>query len=218
MPRSLSIAFLGLLLVTCGPALATEGDTCKPPDHFVDVPPPQVAPMDQLVSHAERITVERPLAVVLDTLAKTRLENAIAKTSSLPSVSGTYMLTSGAFNEVGSRRLTCLTDGSTLEEEILQNDRTDDVARFRYVVWNYTTRAARPVSYAVGYFERTALPDSRTLVQWTYGFQMKRNRFPGLLGGVGDWLFKITFLDRQYAEMMRATLLRSKADAEAALR
>lgn len=205
---------LSLLLVVFGPALATEGSSCKPPDHFVDVPPPQVAPMEQLVSHVEEVTIERPLADVMNTLARTTLESSIAKTSSLPSVSGTYMLTSGPFKEVGSRRLTCLTDGSTLEEQILQNDRNDDVARFRYVVWNYTTKLARPISYAVGYFERTALPGGRTLVRWTYGFQMNRNRFRGSMGAVGDWFFREAFVDRQYAQMMRATLLHGKAEAE----
>src|ERR1700730_1603377 len=126
------------------------------------------------------------------------------------------MLTSGEFGRVGSRRLTCLTDGSSLEEEVLQNDRSPTVARFRYVVWNYTSEVARPVSYSVGYFERTALTNDRTHVRWTYGFHLKRSRFPGFLGGVGDFLFRKQFLERQYADMMRASLLVEKADAELA--
>jgi NAD(P)-dependent dehydrogenase (short-subunit alcohol dehydrogenase family) len=34
------------------------------------------------------------------------------------------MLRGDKFGEVGSRRLTCLTDGSTVEEEVLEKDRT----------------------------------------------------------------------------------------------
>jgi hypothetical protein len=187
-------------------------------DHFVDVPHPPVASLEQLVSHTEEVTIERSLDAVMDVASKTKLENAIAKTDSLPSVLGTYTLTAGAFGEVVSRRLACLTDGSTLEEEVLQNDRTVAAAKFRYVVWNYTAKVARPISYAVGYFERTALQGDRTHVRWTYGFQLNRHRFLGFLGSLGDFLFRIMFLDRQYADMMRATLSAGKAYAENAPR
>ncbi len=86
--------------------------------------------------------------------------------------------------------------------------------RFRYVVWNYSSPVARPIEYGVGLFERTSLPGNRTKVRWTYAFKLKRNRFPGYLGGLGNFLFRVTFLDRQYAAMMRATLQGQKAAAE----
>jgi hypothetical protein len=205
----------GLVIVSCHSSSAAER-LCTPPEHFVDQPHPQIAPIEQLVRHTEEIIIERSLEEVLDSLSKTKLENAIAKTRALPSVAATRTLTNGEFGAVGSRRLVCLTDGSTLEEEILQNDRSPTVARFSYVVWNYTSKVARPVSYAVGYFERTALPGSRTHVRWTYAFQLNRNRFPGILGSVGNFLFRKAFLDRQYADMMRATLLNGKAEVERA--
>jgi hypothetical protein len=55
--------------------------------------------------------------------------------------------------------------------------------------------------YGVGHFVRTDL--GRTRVQWTYSFQLNRSRFPGDLGRIGDFLFRVGFLDREYAEMMR---------------
>jgi hypothetical protein len=80
--------------------------------------------MGKLVTRTEQIIVERPLDAVLESQSRTTIEKAIAKTPSLPHVSGTYMLRGDKFGEVGSRRLTCLTDSSTVEEEVLEKDRT----------------------------------------------------------------------------------------------
>jgi hypothetical protein len=43
---------------------------------------------------------------------------------------------------------------------------------------------------------------------------LKQDRFPGELGALGRYLFRIGFLDRQYAEMMRGTLTGIKTAAE----
>ena len=115
----------------------------------------------------------------------------------------------------GARRLVCLSDGSTLTEQLLANEIFSDRAVFRYIVWNYSTAAARPIRYAVGEFIRTSASDGGTDVRWTYAFKMNRNRFPGLLGFIGDALFRSSFLDTRYAKMMRETLAADKARAEA---
>jgi hypothetical protein len=206
-----------LILLAClagTRAAATGPSPCIPPLGFVDAPHPAVAPIEQLVSHTEEIVIHRPLEVVLDAETKTSLENAIARNSSLPGVSGVHMLTKGDYGPPGSRRLTCLTDGSTLVEEVLENVRDKDSSQFRYVVWNYTSERARPIVYGVGHFVRTDLGAGDTYVRWTYSFQLNRNRFPGFLGRVGDFLFRVRFLDRQYAEMMRGSLAGSKARIE----
>jgi hypothetical protein len=39
-----------------------------------------------------------------------------------------------------------------------------------------------------------------------YSFALRRDRFPGYLGGLGDFLFRISFLDRDWAEVMRNVL------------
>ncbi len=57
-----------------------------------------------------------------------------------------------------------------------------------------------------GHDVRTDLGDGRTHVRWTYSFQLNRQRFPVYLGSFGDFLFRVGFLDRDYAQMMRRTL------------
>ncbi len=200
-----------LLMIAVPVLLATTGwsevpSSCAPPPGFRDTPHPTIAPVDQLVSHTEEVIVNRPLNEVIKEAEQTSLNQAIRKSDSLPGVAGTYELKGGSFGQAGSRRLVCLTDGSTTEEEVLENDRNNTSAQFRYVVWNYTTPKARPIVYGVGHFVRTDLGDGRTRVRWTYSFQLNRQRFPGCLGSFGDFLFRVGFLDRDYAQMMRRTL------------
>ncbi|WP_066648117.1 MULTISPECIES: hypothetical protein [Sphingomonas] len=177
-------------------------------------PPPVPLPVDRLVAHVETIRIKAPLATVLASAEAARLEDAIPRQKGLPYVTGTRALTPGAFDYAGARRIVCLSDGSTLTEQLLETRKTASEARFRYIVWNYTSATARPVRYGVGEFVRTALPRGETDVRWTYAFKMDRTRFPGFLGFVGDWLFRWSFLDADYAQMMRATLAAGKRDAE----
>jgi hypothetical protein len=102
---------------------------CVPPPGFADTPHPSVAPVEQR-SRTEEIIINRPLDVVLDAEAKTSLERTLDRNTSLPGVSGTHMLTRGDYRPPGSRRLTCLTDGSTLVEEVLENVRDKNSAHF----------------------------------------------------------------------------------------
>ena len=187
---------------------------CVPPASFVDRPAPAVLPFDRLVSHSESVVIDRPLAAVLRIVQTTSLKDAIDRRSNLPGVSGTHMLTPGDFDRPGARRLTCLTDGSTVEEQILVNRSGAGAAIFQYVVWNYTTERARPIDYGVGRFVRTQFGDGHTHTQWTYGFALRRDRFPGWLGGFGEFLFRKFFLDRDYATMMRNSLAAEKLRAE----
>jgi hypothetical protein len=207
-----------LILLTCCAVTSTvaiaDPVPCVPPPGFVDTPHPAVAPVEMLVSHSEDIVIHLPLDVVLDAESKLSLENTIDRNSSLPSVSGTYMLTQGDYGSPGSRRLTCLTDGSSLVEEVLESGRDKNSGNFRYVVWNYTTEQARPIVYGVGHFVTTGIGAEGTRKHWTYSFQLNRNRFPGYLGPMGDFLFRVGFLDRQYAKMMRGTLVGLKAGLE----
>jgi hypothetical protein len=199
----------GLLLLI--PSVVWAGDAtpaCVPPPEFKDSSPPQIAAVDQLVCHTEEVILNRSFEVVMKELEASQRRGLvpIRKSDALPGVSGTYLLTNGEWGAPGSRRLTCLTDGSTAEEQILLNDRSLTSAEFRYIVWNYTTEKARPVLYGVGDFMRTDLGNGRTLVRWTYSFQLNRQRFPGYLGAIGRFLFRVGFLDRDYAQMMRTTL------------
>ncbi len=206
--------YLGVLLIAAIKASSASAETCAPPPGFVDTPHPEIAPIEQLISRTEEVTIERSLAAVRAGGGKTSLEETIDRTSGLPGVTGTYRLTQGPFQK-GTRRLVCLTDGGIVVEEVLLMEQKPDEGRFRYVVWNYTSPAFPPISYAVGEFVHSALGDSRTRIRWTYSFQPDRNRFPGNNGELGDSWFRTGFLDREFARWMRNNLAGSKKRAEA---
>jgi hypothetical protein len=194
---------LALLLGFAGNAGAQD---CVPPKGFVDIQHPSIVGSDHLVSHTEQITVNHSLAEVTDRNAKTDLKNAIHKAGSLPGVAGTYSLGEIPFGTAGSHRLVCLSDGSTLEEQVLENVHTGETFLFRYIVWHYTTSQAKPIEYGIGEFNDAEISPGRTRITWTYSFKLKSNEFPGYLGSLGRYLFRVVFLDRQYAAMMRASL------------
>ena len=194
---------LALSVVLAGSAAA---QSCVPPKGFVDIPHPSIEGADPLVSHTEEITVSHTLAAVMDANAKTNLKDAIHKAGSLPGVSGTYSLGQIPFGTPGAHRLVCLSDGSTLEEQVLENSHTASTFRFRYIVWHYTSDQAKPIEYGIGEFDDSEMSPGRTRIVWTYSFKLKNNEFPGYLGALGRYLFRVSFLDRQYAAMMRASL------------
>lgn len=188
--------------------------SCTPPPGFADTPPPEIAPAEELAAHVEESIIDRPLDEVLAVEARTNLEQAIDRNSSLPGVLGTYLLSELKWAEPGARRLTCLTDGSTLVEQSLEHTREGNTYHFRYVVWNYTTPKARPIAYGVGDFLRIDLGNGRTHTRWTYAFKLNPGRFPGSLGSLGRYLFRVRFLERDYATMMRNSLASAKARVE----
>jgi hypothetical protein len=208
-----SIRILLLFAAACPIQTSAPAQTCAPPVGFIDHAPPAIANADQLVAHTEQIVVDRPLAVVLDAGQK-KLKDTIKKTSSLPGVAGDYPLNSIPFGTPGARRLVCLTDGSTLEEQVLEQTRSSAASHFHYVVWNYTSSVAKPIEYGVGEFNDTQTDATHTRIVWTYSFKLKDHEFPGYLGAPGRYFFRAWFLDRQYAEMMRGTLQAGKRDAE----
>src|ERR1700687_3154658 len=137
--------------------------TCVRPPGFTDTPHPAVAPVERLVSHSEDITINRPLAAAVSAADKP-LQDALKHPNSLPGVSGDLSLTDGEFGTPGSRRLVCLSDGSTLEEQALERVQDSHSYRFRYVVWNYTTVQARPIVYGLGEFLYSGIGEGRTRV------------------------------------------------------
>lgn len=186
---------------------------CSPPANFRDAPHPAIAPAEQLVSHTEEMVIPRPFSVVSAAMNKP-LEKTILKSSSLPGVSGDYMLTRGTFGAPGSRHIVCLTDGTSTEEESLQREDSPTSSHFRYMVWNYTTPRGRPIAYGVGEFRTVQLDAEHTHITWTYAFKLKEDTFPGELGTLGCWLFKVGFLERDYAAMMKGVLQGYKETAE----
>ncbi len=171
-----------VLFLTASGALASE---CAPPPGFVDVPHPAIVPAAYMVSHNEEITVHRTIPDFLSSAARTSLKDAIHKAGSLPGVSGEYLLTKTQFGTPGTRRLVCLSEGSTLEEQVLERDQSEHAYHFRYVVWSYTSKQARPIEYGVGKFVYSDVGDGRTRIVWTYSFKLKDHEFPGYLGAFG---------------------------------
>jgi hypothetical protein len=208
---------LGLILIAAmlpASAAGARAAVCAPPAGFVDKPHPAIAPAEQLVSHSEQIVIDRAYPVVSEAMNKP-LNRVIRQSSALPGVLGDYMLTPGEFGAPGSRHIVCLTDGTSVEEEALERDGTATSGRFRYMVWNYATPKARPVAYGVGEFRTVEIAGAHTRITWTYSFKLKDDVFPGYLGALGRWLFRVDFLDRDYAAMMRGVLDGYKTTAEA---
>jgi hypothetical protein len=200
-PKHLGIALLVVIGAMEPPAVLAQ--TCHPPPEFVDTPHPEIAPLEELVTHTEEVTIERPLAVVRDLASKTPM--VINRSGGLPGVAGVHRLNPGPF-QAGARRLVCLTDGGAASEEVLVWEQTPDKGQHRYMVWNYTSPAFAPVSYAIGEFVHTAIGETRTHVRWTYSFKLKRTSDASS--------FRESFMDRQWVPYMRSSMAGKKKRAE----
>jgi hypothetical protein len=188
-------------------------DGCRPPDNYRFAPRPRFDAATPLVGHIEAVTIDRPLAQVVAMVERAALEDSIAA-SDLPHVTGTHDLSARPFGAPGTRRMTCLSDGSFLVEEVLRNTKSPGRDEFAYLVWNYTSPQAAPIAYSIGRFVRTAAAPGATRTEWSYRFRLRDDRFPGDLGPLGRFAFRKAFLERSYAAMMRATLADEKRRAE----
>ena len=186
-----------------------------PPQGFVETSHPAVAPVDQLVSRAEEITIHRPLADVLDCIDALPLADWITRDAALPGVLGTQVLAGERFEKPGSRHMLFLTDGSIAMEQVLTYERTPTRHHFNYVVGGYTSKAAAPLHYGLGDFVYEDAGAGHTKVRWLYSFALRRDRFPGFMGPLAGPLLKLALLDGPYAKWMRLSLARIKAAAEA---
>src|ERR1700730_1776368 len=96
-------------------ALSAANAACASPPGFRDTTHPVIAPSEQLVAHTEEILIDRPLSVVSDAMNKP-LTRPPRESTSLPGVSGDFMLTKGPWGARGPRHIVCLTDGGSVEE------------------------------------------------------------------------------------------------------
>lgn len=176
-----------------------------------EIPPrPAPRPIDELVARTETIEIDRSPERVHAMLVGAPLEDLVRATPRLPHVVGTEPLTPGPFGAVGSRRRVRLSDGASAVEEVLDTGPDG----FLYQVWAYTSRAARPIRYALGRFDYAPLTGGRTQLVWTYAFELDRARFPGVLGPLGPPLLRLALLDGPYADLMRTALAAIKSVAE----
>lgn len=198
---------LRVALTLSGMLLSSQSLACTLPAGFVDTPRPDLAPLERLLAHVEEIHVARPFAAP----ARNRpLEEAIRPTRERPGVAGTFRLSATGYGSLGSRRLVCLTDGSTAVEEVLRTETGADSRRFRYMVWNYTSPKFRDVDYAVGDIFSTKAASGATHVTWTYRFALKAG-----LGAGERGRFRKGFLEKLFAEWMRSQLEAGRSASEA---
>jgi len=186
-----SLTFVGMLL-------AGQCAACEPPAGFINPPRPEIAPLEELLSHTEVKEINQPLAAVMQAANRPLRIDA---TKDLAGVTGTFRLSNGPYGTVGARRLVCKTDGAIAVEEVLLVESNGDGSRFRYVVWNYTSPKFRDVDYAVGEFVRTEPVPGKTLVSWTYRFALKSG-----LSGEEKSRFQNIFLEQELSLWMRTQL------------
>jgi hypothetical protein len=194
------------LALTLGLLLSGQSLACEPPAGFVNPPRPEVAPLEELLSHTETKEIAQPLAAVMQAANRPLRIDA---TKDMAGVTGTFRLSNGPYGTVGARRLVCKTDGTISVEEVLLTESNSEGSRFRYVVWNYTGPKYRDVDYAVGEFVRTQPAPDKTLVSWTYRFALKSG-----LSSEERSRFQKVFLERELSEWMRTQLDRPTSSAE----
>jgi hypothetical protein len=159
-------------------------------------------PSDELVWREETFEVPGERDGVVAAFLAEPLETFIhTGTAQLPAVDHTEPLTAAHYPAPGSIRLVCLRDGEMADEEVLSQTPTG----LRYAVTHYSSSTAAPVRYGLGEFRFVALPGARTQVTWRYSFSLRADGWPGSLGGLGRWLFRVGFLESDYAAFMRAT-------------
>lgn len=163
----------------------------------------QLSPTDKLASCEEQILIPLAPQEAYSRLNGAALEKVLPGTDRIPAVVGTKPLNDISFPSPGARRRVMLADNSTAIEEVIQNTPNE---YFSYKVWGYTIPTARPIEYGKGEFWYLAGKDGQTILRWRYSFKLRSNRFPGMLGPLGRFLFTEMFLDRTYAPFMKSSL------------
>ncbi|MEM6991052.1 MAG: SRPBCC family protein [Myxococcota bacterium] len=162
-------------------------------------PPPPVAETGELIATTAVATLDVTLDDVEAWFLAAKIEDVLRGTKKIPAVEATTPL-SGGWGGDDDRRRVELEDDSTALEQILE---AEFPTRFRYVVWNYTSKVAKYVDYGVGefQFERAG---SQTKVTWTYAFKPKKPAFAGPLR---------RFVDGEYHRFMDESLANMQAHA-----
>lgn len=206
--RKTKLLILIVASLVAGHARATSCNASAPSGV---TPAPEINPQKHaLLSHTERIIIDAPVEYFREWFLSAPLEDLLPGTRDIPAVTGTAGIGSPSFPAPSAMRYVCLKDGSAAIEKVLSNE----PGSFSYVVWGYTLPSAQALKYGHGRFEFGALGD-RTELRWTYAFHLKEDQMPGRLGSLGRLLFRISFLDRQYAEFMRSGMRAIKNGAEA---
>jgi hypothetical protein len=191
------------------PALITLG--CASTTTLSSVPPSawprktqreEIRPLatDSLATRTIAFDVALPMSVFVRAfLYQGELSEFVPGTGTIPGVHHTEPLTALPYPEVGSVRLVCLEDGNSAEEEVLEQDEK----HLRYLVSNYTSPDVKPVAYGLGEF-RFSPTEVGTHIVWSYSFKLRSDQFPGSWKALGRTLFRLRFLNADYADFMES--------------
>lgn len=163
-------------------------------------PAPRLGDPGELKSATVSAHLDVPCGFIRRWFEPMSLVDALPGTRELPGVERVELLTE-RWGAPGARRRVVLRDETTALEQVVENELPD---RFRYVVWNYTSAAAKYVRYGVGEF-RFQAEEGGTRVTWTYGFQPR--------GWPASWLVG-SWVQGPWRRYMEAAMVRMKELAE----
>ncbi|NUP05996.1 MAG: hypothetical protein HOW73_08050 [Polyangiaceae bacterium] len=205
MKKALSFALASLTLLACAspPAIGYEPQTtpAERDELHRTTPIPATASIDELTSTTVTAVFDVPQEYMTAWFTELPLDKALPGTDELPGVARTEPLTEGPWGVKGARRRVVLKDDSTALEQIVEVELPN---RVQYVVWNYTSDAAKYVEYGIGEFRFVRAGD-KTEVHWTYAFSARGWPASWFLGG---------FVDGDYRDMMTKSLGAMKRLAE----
>lgn len=205
MKAAFSLLFSSLTLLACASPTAVGYEPQTSPaerDRLHRVTPiPEALPIAELTSTTVTVVFDVPQEHMTEWFVELQLDKALPGTEELPGVLRTEPLSSGPWGVPGARRRVVLKDDSTALEQIVEAELPK---RVRYVVWNYTSDAAKYVEYGVGEF-RFIPKGHKTEVQWTYAFSPR--------GWPASWLLG-SFVEGDYRDMMTKSLGVMKGLAE----
>ncbi|QSB15829.1 SRPBCC family protein [Natronosporangium hydrolyticum] len=175
----------------------------SPPDYTDERPE---AGSDGYVSVTRSTLIDAPVAAVhsWNNEPSRELDDLIEGGDDFPEVIGTTIIWGDwnpASDRTGDRRRVEFADGHYLAEEVLE----DTPARFRYMIWGFTSHQRLAVRHGVAEFAFAA-EGEQTRVTWTYSMKPTT---PLLRP------FVTNFLERTMSTMMEQTLAGMRAGVEA---
>ncbi|MCG7751722.1 SRPBCC family protein [Flavihumibacter cheonanensis] len=159
---------------------------------------------EKWIKHSVEDTINIPIEMYWDLSFKLNLEEigSTGNYENLPKIIKTIPV-KGAFTTVGESRRVIFDNGKTLLESILEWQKP---GRFTYELTELEIDLKRVARRARGNFSHFQLPDNKTRIVWTYGFDQKNLIF--------KWLIK-RYIKRTHQFWMRDTLAEMKRQAEA---
>ena len=155
------------------------------------------------VQHTVEDTINVPIEIYWDLSFKLNLEElgSVGNYKDLPKIVRTTPV-NGNFSQVGHSRRVHFNNGKTLLESIIECQKTSN---FAYELTEVEIDLKKVAKRARGHFRNSPLPDGRTRVVWTYGFDQKNF--------ISKWLIK-RYIKSTHRFWMKDTLAEMKRQIE----